>query len=105
MYKYFQFGSCGAAQERAVRQAGSRKPVHVERGSRQVDHEGAEVTQQGHPRQTGADPPPRPGPQERHEPGEQARRTDQGTVEDTHTHNISFEVFAFDCFPFKYTVS
>ena len=45
-----------------------------------MDHEGAEVPQQGNPRQTGADPEVRTGPQERYESGEQTRRSDQGDV-------------------------
>ena len=45
-----------------------------------MDHEGAEVSQQSDPRQTGADPEARTGPQERYESGEQTRRSDQGDV-------------------------
>ena len=45
-----------------------------------MDHKGVEVPQQGDPRQTGANPEARTGPQKRYESGEQTRRSDQGDV-------------------------
>lgn len=44
----FQTGSSHTGAHRPVRQTGSRQPIHLQRGERQMDQERAKVSGSGH---------------------------------------------------------
>ena len=72
-----QVGAGGTATQGAVREAGSRQPVHVQGEPGSLDHQGTQVTEQGNPGQGRTDPEAEGGPRERPEEGGDTRSTDQ----------------------------